>query len=79
MTNNNHLNGLLGMAMGFYNIAKHNEEKMCKEFEERAEKCIEKYWEACKYPRKTKKRMRKEAEKDYQLYKLLAQPVLFKF
>ena len=29
---------------------------------------IEKYWDACNYPRKKKKQMRKEALRDYNFY-----------
>ena len=29
---------------------------------------IQKYWDACNYPRKKKKQMRKEALKDYNFY-----------
>lgn len=38
----------------------HNEEKI--------QQAIDKYWDACKYPRKIKKRMRKEATKDYNFW-----------
>lgn len=38
----------------------HNEQKI--------QEAIDKYWEACKYPRKIKKRMRKEANKDYNFW-----------
>ena len=29
------------------------------------QEAVDKYWEACKYPRKKKKKMRKEAQRDY--------------
>ena len=51
------------------------EKQMTKHFEEKAEEARKKYWDACKYPRKTKKRMRKEAAQDYYLYKELAKPL----
>ena len=33
--------------------------------QEKIDAAIQKYWDACKYPRKTKKKMRKEAQKEY--------------
>lgn len=32
------------------------------------QEAIDKHWEACKYPRKKKKKMRKEAQKEYSFW-----------
>ena len=32
------------------------------------QEAVDKYWEACKYPRKKKKKMRKEAQRDYSFW-----------
>jgi hypothetical protein len=32
------------------------------------QEAVDKYWEACKYPRKKKKRIRKEAQKEYSFW-----------
>ena len=37
-------------------------------YEEKAEKARQLYWDACKYPRKKKKKIRKIAKLDYQFY-----------
>jgi len=74
-----HIGSIVDYCLGMASIAKAQEEQMCAEFKERAEETKKKYWDACKYPRKTKKRMRKEAIKDYELYMILAKPFLFKF
>lgn len=39
--------------------------------EQRIQEAIDLYWEACKYPRKKKKAMRKKAQADYSFYKSL--------
>lgn len=69
----NLLNMALGMALSFQSM----QNDMHKEFEERAELDRQKYWDACKYPRKTKKKMRKEAKADYALHIQLAQPLIY--
>lgn len=33
--------------------------------------CADRYWDACKYPRKTKKKIRKEAQAEYAVWRLL--------
>ena len=38
---------------------------------------IEKYWDACNYPRKKKKQMRKEALRDYNFYLSLQKTLYF--
>jgi len=73
------MNGLIAMMMGQLAIAQAQEEKMCREFEARAEKAITKYWDACKYLRKKKKEIRKRAKTDFVLYTELSKPVLFNF
>lgn len=55
------------------------EKEMNEEFEQRAEEARKLYWDACKYPRKKKKAIRKKAKADFYFYKQLAQPVLFSF
>jgi hypothetical protein len=32
------------------------------------QEAVDKYWDACKYPRKKKKKMRKEAQKEYSFW-----------
>ena len=32
------------------------------------QEAIDKYWDACKYPRKKKKKIRKEAQKEYDFW-----------
>lgn len=32
------------------------------------QEAVDKYWDACKYPRKKKKKMRKEAQKEYDFW-----------
>lgn len=36
--------------------------------QEKIDEALDKYWDACKYPRKIKKQMRKEAQKDYNFW-----------
>ena len=36
--------------------------------QDKIDAAIQKYWDACNYPRKKKKQMRKEALKDYNFY-----------
>lgn len=57
-------------------LAKAQEKLMCTEWQEKANEAHKKYWDARNYPRKTKKRMRKEARIDYYLYTRLAEPIL---
>jgi hypothetical protein len=33
--------------------------------------CADRYWDACKYPRKKKKKIRKEAQEEYAVWRLL--------
>lgn len=44
-----------------------------KSFEKRREEARKKYWDACKYPRKKKKRIRKEAKEEYNFANMCAQ------
>lgn len=39
--------------------------------EEKVQECIDKYWNAMKLPRKLKKKVRKEAKRDYSFWKSL--------
>lgn len=73
------MNSIVSMAYGMYHVAKAQEEQFCKEFKERAEQNVKDYWDACKYPRKKKKAIRKKAEADYIFHMRLAQPTLFSF
>lgn len=69
----------LNVIFGMYTMYIHDfivkEEQMNKYFEEKAEEARKKYWDACNYPRKIKKRIRKEARGDYYFYKELVNPV----
>lgn len=51
------------------------QEKMNEEFKRRAELNIKEYWDACKYPRKLKKKIRKQAEEDYHFNMLLSKDI----
>ena len=53
--------------------------KHCSEFARRAEEALLKYKEASKYPRKKKKKLRKEAIFDYNFYNSLSQQCLLLF
>lgn len=33
--------------------------------------CADRYWDACKYPRKKKKKLRKDAQAEYAVWRLL--------
>jgi hypothetical protein len=76
---NNFVSSYLSVALGYYEVMKVQEEEMCKNFSLRAEEAKKAYWDACKYPRKTKKIMRKRANHDYWFYSQLAKPVVFTF
>ena len=52
-------NLILGMSM-IQDCRDSNQDKI--------DAAIQKYWDACKYPRKKKKQMRKEALRDYNFY-----------
>lgn len=54
------------------------EENMRKDSTRKKEKAIELYWDACKLPRKQKKKVRKQAKSDFELYSILEQPLIFK-
>lgn len=45
--------------------------------QEKIDAAIQKYWDACKYPRKKKKQMRKEALRDYNFYLSLQETLDF--
>ena len=45
--------------------------------QDKIDAAIQKYWDACKYPRKKKKQMRKEALKDYNFYRSLQKTLDF--
>lgn len=69
------LSSMIGMAISFQEMGKQSNEK----FKEKAEEARKKYWNACKYPRKVKKQMRKEAIAEYNFYIQLSIPVLYDF
>ena len=68
---------MLDYLLAHYYEYKAQEEVMCKEFSRRKEEARKLYWNACKYPRKKKKSLRKQALSDFQLYSILEQPVIF--
>ena len=45
--------------------------------QEKIDAAIQKYWDACNYPRKKKKQMRKEALRDYNFYLSLQETLDF--
>ena len=55
------------------------ENTTCPEFTNKVEEARKLYWDACKYPRKKKKKIRKEATTDYALYMYLSKLVIFEF
>jgi hypothetical protein len=59
-------------------IYKAFEENMCKDSTRKKEQARELYWDACKLPRKQKKKVRKQAKSDFELYSILEQPLIFK-
>lgn len=71
------MNSLVAGLTHFLADALEKEKEMCEEFSKRKKAAEKKYWDACKYPRKTKKRMRKEALNDYELYSYLEKPFLW--
>jgi len=72
------MNSFLIYALQQAIVFEQQEKEVCAEFTRCKEKAREKYWDACKYPRKTKKKMRKEALADFNLYSILEQPISFK-
>lgn len=73
------MNGLMSSIVGMAISFKMMEEKCNETFKDKAEEARKKYWDACKYPRKVKKQMRKEAIMDYNFYTQLSMPVLYDF
>ena len=62
-------NFIMGMSM-LHDCRDSNQEKI--------DAAIEKYWDACKYPRKIKKKkMRKEAQKEYNFWVSLQETLDF--
>ncbi len=43
-------------------------EEVNKANKRKIQEAVDKYWDACKYPRKKKKKMRKEAQRDYNFW-----------
>ena len=68
-------NFILNQALAF----QEREKEMNKEFKKRAEDARQAYWDACKYPRKKKKAIRKEAKFNYSFYLQLSEPVSYSF
>lgn len=64
-------------AMGLVSMFTNEHSEMYVEFKRRREVARKKYWDACNYPRKTKKKMRKEAKFDFQFYDWLSKPLTF--
>lgn len=69
------VNFILAQALAF----QEREKEMNEEFKRRAEKAKKAYWDACKYPRKKKKAIRKEAKFNYSFYLQLSEPVNYSF
>jgi hypothetical protein len=44
-------------------------------FKEKKEESRKLYWDACVFPRKKKKKVRKIAKSDFELYHILSQPL----
>ena len=69
------VNFILAQALAF----QEREKEMNEEFKRRAEEARKAYWDACKYPRKKKKAIRKKAQVDYSFYLQLSEPVSYSF
>jgi len=69
------VNFILAQALAF----QEREKEMNEEFKKRAEEAKQAYWDACKYPRKKKKAIRKRAQFDYSFYLQLSEPVSYSF
>lgn len=55
------------------------EQEMNESFKKKAEEARQAYWDACKYPRKKKKAIRKEAKSNYSFYLQISEPVSYSF
>ena len=69
------VNFILAQALAF----QEREKEMNEKFKRRAEEARNAYWDACKYPRKKKKAIRKRAQVDYSFYLQLSEPVSYSF
>lgn len=69
------VNFILAQALAF----QEREKEMNEEFKKRAEEAKQAYWDACKYPRKKKKAIRKRAQVEYSFYLQLSEPVSYSF
>ena len=69
------MNPFLTQAMWLFNSYQAIETEMSIEFKRRADEAYKKYWDACKYPRKKKKHIRKEAKEEYNFANMCAQPM----
>ena len=63
------LNYLYGTVLMFHTFEEDSTRKK--------EQARELYWDACKLPRKQKKKVRKQAKSDFELYSILEQPLIF--
>ena len=68
------VNFILAQALAF----QEREKEMNEEFKRRAEKARKVYWDACKYPRKKKKAIRKRAQADCSFYLQLSKLVSYR-
>lgn len=71
------LDNIIGVALGYYEIAKAQEKEMSKDFKNRAKQARQKYYDAAKFPRKLKKKVRKEALYEYNFYVALSKTNYF--
>jgi hypothetical protein len=76
LTKLNGMNSFINMCMSMVEQSIEREIEMCAEFKRRAELDKQRYWDACKYPRKIKKRIRKEALADYNFHMMLSKPMI---
>lgn len=68
------VNFILAQASAF----QEREKEMSEEFKRRAEEARKVYWDACKYPRKKKKAIRKRAQVDCSFYLQLSELVSYR-
>ena len=64
-------------GLGEVLIAQKQAKQLQEEAKVKAEIARTLYWEACKYPRKKKKFLRKKARENFELYSILSQPFNF--
>ena len=71
------MNSFIDYIYAQYLLYEAQEKQMCDEFSRKKEQARQLYWNACNYPRKKKKTLRKQAKSDFELYSILEKPAIF--